>query len=136
MRSKGFTLAAVLATLMSGTAGAATITTLYNTGVDDAGNVLPDGSADPHYALVTVPPRGLRLRPHRGPSRLCPARSSRARRRHHPGFRRPLPPGVAGPGGAVSDQRTEGTSRASSPRASQPSWPPTLARPGPQFRTR
>ena len=36
---------------------AATITTLYNTGVDSSGNVLADGtSPDPHYTLTSVPP--------------------------------------------------------------------------------
>jgi len=36
-------------------ADGAPITALYNTGVGDAGIVLPDGSTDPHYALVSVP---------------------------------------------------------------------------------
>jgi len=34
---------------------AATIATLYNTGVNSSGNPLPDGSADPHYVLTQVP---------------------------------------------------------------------------------
>ncbi len=35
---------------------AATITTLYNTGVDSSGNALaPNGAIDPHYVLVSTP---------------------------------------------------------------------------------
>jgi hypothetical protein len=37
-------------------AKAASITTLYNTGVNNAGAVLPDGTiGDPHYSLIAVP---------------------------------------------------------------------------------
>jgi hypothetical protein len=46
--------AAALAATTS--AGAATITGLYNTGVGSTGTPLPDGTVgDPHYSLVTVP---------------------------------------------------------------------------------
>lgn len=59
MRFAGsFFLGVVLASSagMIDTASAAPITTLYNTGVDDSGAVLPDGTVpDPHYTLVSVP---------------------------------------------------------------------------------
>jgi hypothetical protein len=46
--------AAALAATTS--AGAATITGLYNTGVNSSGAPLPDGTVgDPHYSLVSVP---------------------------------------------------------------------------------
>ena len=41
---------------LAGSADAATITTLYNTGVDGSGNVLANGTTpDPHYTLISVP---------------------------------------------------------------------------------
>jgi hypothetical protein len=40
----------------AGTASAAPITTLFNTGVDGSGTPLPDGTiGDPHYSLISVP---------------------------------------------------------------------------------
>ena len=42
--------------LVPGFTLAATISTIFNTGVDDSGVVLPDGTiGDPHYTLVSVP---------------------------------------------------------------------------------
>ena len=49
-------VAVVAAALTTPVAHAALITTLYNTGVDASGAVLPDGTVgDPHYALTSVP---------------------------------------------------------------------------------
>ena len=36
----------------------ASVTGLYNTGVDNSGNVLPYGSTDPHYTIVSSPDGG------------------------------------------------------------------------------
>lgn len=47
-------LALTLVGLMRGEAPAALITDLYSTGVDNSNNPLPNGSADPHYNLVSV----------------------------------------------------------------------------------
>lgn len=46
----------IAAMLAAPAAQAALITTLYNTGVNASGAVLPDGTVgDPHYALISVP---------------------------------------------------------------------------------
>jgi hypothetical protein len=48
--------AVMTAVLISPAANAGPITTLYNTGVDASGAVLPDGTVgDPHYTLISVP---------------------------------------------------------------------------------
>lgn len=55
-RGRGGLLASMVLLLGAGTADAAFITTLYNTGVDASGNVLPNGTiGDPHYTLTSVP---------------------------------------------------------------------------------
>lgn len=45
----------VLSLLATGLALSAPIPKLYNTGVDDAGNPLPDATVDPHYTLIESP---------------------------------------------------------------------------------
>ena len=60
MRVTAFSLAAVVATFAAcavpnAAATAAGITTLYNTGVDNAGNVLANGATDTHYTLTQQP---------------------------------------------------------------------------------
>lgn len=47
--------ARVLSFLATGLALSAPIPKLYNTGVDDAGNPLPDATVDPHYTLIESP---------------------------------------------------------------------------------
>ncbi len=47
----------VACALSAGFARAVTVDTLFNTGVDASGAVLPDGTVgDPHYTLMSVPP--------------------------------------------------------------------------------
>jgi hypothetical protein len=61
-RQSSFIAGGVAALLigLSAQANAATITTLYNTGVADGTHVaLPDGSPDPHYKLVSAPPHAV-----------------------------------------------------------------------------
>ncbi len=48
-------LSAVLALALAVAASADPLNTLYNTGVDDAGNALPSQAVDPHYQLVVSP---------------------------------------------------------------------------------
>ena len=55
-RIKAMVIAAAVALGLAAPAQAATITTLFNTGVDAAGVPLPDGTVtDPHYSLIATP---------------------------------------------------------------------------------
>ena len=58
----------------------ATPFTIYNTGVDDNGTPLADGSVDPHYSIIAVQPR-QRLRRRSDQLPLLSSRLLAARRR-------------------------------------------------------
>lgn len=53
MTHKSLLLCSILALSSSQQASAANISTLYNTGVDNAENVLTDNTVDPHYTLIS-----------------------------------------------------------------------------------
>lgn len=55
MRRRAWWLPAVVSALTGGSARAAPIATLFNTGVDAAGVVLGGGATDPHWAVVSGP---------------------------------------------------------------------------------
>lgn len=47
--------AIICAAALTGSASAATILGLYNTGLDAGGSLLPENQIDPHYVLISVP---------------------------------------------------------------------------------
>ena len=53
--SRGWLLGATLTGLVAPSAQAATIPTLFNTGVDAQGSALGNNAVDPHYKLTTSP---------------------------------------------------------------------------------
>jgi len=56
MRIRPIIAVAFAAALFASTSAGAATLTLFNTGVDSSGSVLPDGTvSDPHYTLVSVP---------------------------------------------------------------------------------
>src|SRR5437588_419013 len=54
-RIRRFMLVGILSCWPAGALGQAPIPTLFNSGVDDTGMVLPDRAKDPHYQLIQSP---------------------------------------------------------------------------------